>query len=936
MDFGGGDIVAGANLAFFIYSHCFTEELAADTRYRDFRTDIRGFKDTLDKLNLLLCNARYRQQVSWPDREVIGDFLDTLHACEELLERNKRFLLKRSNAFENLQHYLSQQEQRIADLRIRIKFHTDKVLLVLGELNFVLLGSIDGRADDILGLVEQSRCDAQEILHAVHRLGGTATEDEHFPSKQLEQRFQASLLQDAPIGEEADIPIAEGLAAACFAFQESENVQQPPQVQYLLFLKCRWLLERIQRGREYRAAKPGFYYVRVVSRLQQEIRTIARADVLTRLEDEQLLNLDPSLFRIWPLPAPIVVPDRLLDHEAPRPGEEEVARVSLAPNTPGEGRTMTIYKWSATDFRTEVHASRRDEKLIVSEDIDTCKHRLVPRYALPIQATPRLELSIVLQQKTRVTEKVYAFDSTQDLYAVQTALTGYEVLHDQQIARCRIESMRKIDFSGSVQLWKPATYSPTSGYANGCDSLPTRLSSMSSGSKTNGKVSSRPASSVTRTSEGWELRKVEPPTIMVFAKYKESRDPDQLAIIYVKLEPKIGIESVQSPKEMSVTIAKSSGKKLEVRYLMCGSDIHHQPNTSTFDIFPLCASEDRPCVKTRETRYLSLCFDTLEETLRFRNQLQKVLDDRDDHLATLEGVNFSRHGSMFLLKIWIGPPQPTLPRKTLRSALEVQEISQYFLDVRNDSDALFAHYRVRLAGVTDIQLLELAERRALRDRVAGLATCMERVLQKGQTKAEINKWKETKQQVVHMFDPRSGGSYQDFNVRPLPSALLDYCVGNVRYLPVLAETFESKLDGVSIGRVLLEFRSRLELSMSASYESKSRSKVYGPKGWSASPASKLSAGSKNAQPESSGLVVARSVQMATPERMGVDGNSWRTGIWNREPTIKRSYPYCLVMSTEEAGSLALFCTDDRLVSLQAQGIGKRCQLLVMCFTKSKV
>jgi len=66
-------------------------------------------------------------------------------------------------------------------------------------------------------------------------------------------------------------------------------------------------------------------------------------------------------------------------------------------------------------------------------------------------------------------------------------------------------------------------------------------------------------------------------------------------------------------------------------------------------------------------------------------------------------------------------------QKTLKDILQDDKIPKVFFDVRNDSDALFAHFGVALQGVEDVQLIESATRRTTKSRkfLSGLAKCVE-------------------------------------------------------------------------------------------------------------------------------------------------------------------------------------------------------------------
>ena len=98
----------------------------------------------------------------------------------------------------------------------------------------------------------------------------------------------------------------------------------------------------------------------------------------------------------------------------------------------------------------------------------------------------------------------------------------------------------------------------------------------------------------------------------------------------------------------------------------------------------------------------------------------------------LEGVDLCREGSISILTLLINTSIPkvylidvhrlgaqafnttnttSIEKKTLKDILQDKHILKVFFDVRNDSDALFAHFGVALQGVEDIQLIESATRK---------------------------------------------------------------------------------------------------------------------------------------------------------------------------------------------------------------------------------
>ncbi|EAU35396.1 predicted protein [Aspergillus terreus NIH2624] len=156
----------------------------------------------------------------------------------------------------------------------------------------------------------------------------------------------------------------------------------------------------------------------------------------------------------------------------------------------------------------------------------------------------------------------------------------------------------------------------------------------------------------------------------------------------------------------------------------------------------------------------------------------------------LEGVNLGRNGSISILSLYavhkktiylvdvyklgkaaFSNPQPD-KHTSLRANLESPSIKKVLFDVRNDSDALFSHYNIRLDGIQDLQLMELATRSGPNKYVAGLAKCIER----DSPISDLRKaeWKRRKDEVTKSFDPGKGGSYEVFNKRPMTPDIRDY------------------------------------------------------------------------------------------------------------------------------------------------------------------
>ena len=209
----------------------------------------------------------------------------------------------------------------------------------------------------------------------------------------------------------------------------------------------------------------------------------------------------------------------------------------------------------------------------------------------------------------------------------------------------------------------------------------------------------------------------------------------------------------------------------------------------------------------------------------------------------LEGIKLSRNGSISIIQIFVLPTNHTYlldvwtlgekafntsgPSGTnLKTTLESQNIPKVFFDVRNDADALFAHFGISLQGVWDIQLMEVAARRASKQYLNGLAKCIEHDAQlKDET---IKSWKATKEKGLALFAPERGGSYEIFNTRPLPDDIVKYCAQDVVYLPVLWNTYKKNLSEAWAAKVEKETEARLEMSKDPSYDPHGKNKAFSP------------------------------------------------------------------------------------------------------------
>ncbi|KAK4900035.1 hypothetical protein LTR27_002798 [Elasticomyces elasticus] len=214
----------------------------------------------------------------------------------------------------------------------------------------------------------------------------------------------------------------------------------------------------------------------------------------------------------------------------------------------------------------------------------------------------------------------------------------------------------------------------------------------------------------------------------------------------------------------------------------------------------------------------------------------------------LEGVQLSRDGTLSILTLLVdeGTAEKQVylvdvhtlgakafdtagtKQKTMKDILQDDTIPKVFFDIRSDSDALFAHFGVKMAGVEDVQLMENATRTTTKQRrlVSGLARCIEQNIHGASTAS----WKSAKEKGEKLFKSEHGGSYEVFNQRPLSAEILSYCVGDVQFLPELRNLFWSQTKNC---REVVDAATerRIAASQSAEYQPRGPNRALAP--WTA-------------------------------------------------------------------------------------------------------
>lgn len=543
-------------------------------------------------------------------------------------------------------------EQRVDDLRRRIQFHTTKILLVIDRLSLRLLTDLDARIVDIQATSEQNLSVSRDIQYelrqfhlswAAHAAGhhpveAATAQDSHFASPAIECRFDEYWLVNSPTPPGTTPSVVEIFDALLTAFEQSrEGPDQTPE-QYLMLLKARWLLRKIQNTPAYDDACPGYYYKRAVNQIQTAITERARGTGLVAYEESDLMSLPETAFHIWTPMDQSTEADA--DTTAARANEEELVRLPLVSDNSRAKETVIVFRRSDSDFRV-VREIVKGNQQILKQDFLTAQDALVPRYALPSVERPLLEIATF----SRGEENLYLFSSIKDLYAFQQALTGYEVSWDQGKIRCEFKQSW-LDCEGRIQILQdpisfrsasPSSTAATSGSGQSFPGLarqPTRRSSI---------VNSLAPTTVNFVDGGLEAERVKLPAICVFTTLRDSENMKRFAIVYFELDPSI----VLMPERCDchrpgnscrrLSLEKRTQKKFPVRILF-SERAGGEPDPNTFDLQPFRLPRHpkfRQLV-VKETDYVLLKFDSVEKKITFERELKGRFIVRSKQIRDIE------------------------------------------------------------------------------------------------------------------------------------------------------------------------------------------------------------------------------------------------------------------------------------------------------------
>ena len=306
-----------------------------------------------------------------------------------------------------------------------------------------------------------------------------------------------------------------------------------------------------------------------------------------------------------------------------------------------------------------------------------------------------------------------------------------------------------------------------------------------------------------------------------------SDPPSEAAILVVNVSARVA-RFVDGLGFLHAKLARSAWDELHANHALpsvgvclgCTNDLQLSLS-GFFHLFRVDSSsgEMRGCVSDRDPHYSASDFrirlvDNYGELLNLLYHLSRLkqlaMEGQSVSIAVdCEGVRLSRSGQLALLQIALSTDPATVyivdivrlgshafnvathTGTSIKRVLEDPDILKAFFDPRHDVDALYHQFDIAPVNVFDLQLAEVAARRAkgLTVRyVLGLFRCLhhnEVVL----TNVQKNLAEKIDEAGKSLFEPEHGGSYDVFLQRPLQPGLLVYSAHDARYLLPLLEHF---------------------------------------------------------------------------------------------------------------------------------------------------
>jgi hypothetical protein len=381
----------------------------------------------------------------------MGGLQETIRECQAILTKHVDYQYDETGPFANVKWGLK-MEKRVEQLRSDIQFHNLKIQLLLKPIELTILTEIAFGVEEILTILRE-------------RLGLAGNQEIDPIPDWLADRFLRAIETNSPGGFTTleRFPLKEGFDCLYYHFwrstiSSSHNEASGKTIeQYLSLLKARWILDVLKRAAPFRSARRGSLYPPSVLGLEKQIISeYGRIDT-HQFRDADLMRLDISAFLIWPEEPPVIPPSLA----EPRLSEQEILRLQLPRATGAPREELIIFRRGPTVLRLarNIFPSNSNMPQQESEKIDTHSIALIPWYVIQSQPLIGSPLRLEMSSGRSGGGTLYDFQTDEDLFSFQTAVTGYKPVADLRDVKwtlhkkswfCRSESLEGV---ARVQIW---------------------------------------------------------------------------------------------------------------------------------------------------------------------------------------------------------------------------------------------------------------------------------------------------------------------------------------------------------------------------------------------------------------------------------------------------------------------------------------------------
>ncbi|KAI9709602.1 MAG: hypothetical protein M1828_002410 [Chrysothrix sp. TS-e1954] len=482
-----GDLVKALQFCRWIYDHCFDQANTAVPRYRQFVRDIYGLEKTLESLKKQVTFQQqnlglYLDPFSTDSQagakrdflEVVGDYEATLKECCNLLRTHDSIDRDGAGIIQNIR-WGSSIQGKVDSLQRRIQCHNGKINLLLEPFRNSQLQGIETTVLAVLELLDPPPDLPYSIIPVA-----------------VDEKFQDALQHSltARATDFSRVTRREKLDSLYRIWQASTGNGSAPSgnaiEQQLNLLKSAWLIKRLRLDDSFKTARRGLPYRRTILEVQRLVaRALGQVDEQLYSRDE-FFSLDPLAFRIIQAD----LPDIASPADDDRPLETKLLELPLLDIQGCISHSLMVFRSGPEALRIEEGITSNDRIKVRESCFDFRSDILLPYYAVPTEGT---SLTLVLRNRAGSRKTPYQLKEAKDLFDIQRAITGYEVLSNFDkvtfTAHKTARLLGRQDMHGPSRLqmwrWRPLTSDR-------------RMSSVSSVSS-NGQVASKTSQSTNST-----------------------------------------------------------------------------------------------------------------------------------------------------------------------------------------------------------------------------------------------------------------------------------------------------------------------------------------------------------------------------------------------------------------------------------------------------